>query len=134
MIDNFLQYLEEKSFQAGEPLEKEAVIVAQKVLYNMGLDFIPRAYVAFLKHYNGIKVNGCYLFGATVDDDLDIIDQNEKLPRPKDTILLGCNEFDYLGYNYVMKKYQIIDREDFEVLESYEEDGLDSALNEIFNA
>ena len=132
-MKDFLQYLEGKSFQAGEPLEKEAVIVAQKVLYNMGMDFIPQTYVAFLKHYNGIKANGCYLFGATVDDDLDIIDQNEQLPRPKNAILLGRNEFDYLVYNYVVKEYQIIDQEDFEVLENYQENELGNALNEIFN-
>lgn len=132
-MKDFLRYLEGKSFQAGEPLEKEAVIVAQKVLYNMGMDFIPQTYVAFLKHYNGIKANGCYLFGATVDDDLDIIDQNEQLPRPKNAILLGRNEFDYLVYNYVVKEYQIIDQEDFEVLENYQENELGNALNEIFN-
>ena len=132
-MKNFLQYLEGKSFRAGEPLEKEAVIVAQKVLYNMGMDFIPQSYVAFLKHYNGIKANGSFLFGATVDDDLDIIDQNEQLPRPENVILLGCNEFDYLVYNYVLREYQIIDREDFEVLEKYTEKELGNALNEIFN-
>ena len=93
MLDGFLKYLSSVSYQEGEPLESEALIVAQKVLHNMGLDFIPPTYVAFLKHHNGIKANGCYLFGATVDDELDIIDQNEQLPRPEKTILLGLNEF-----------------------------------------
>ncbi len=132
-MKNFLQYLEGKSFRAGEPLEKEAVIVAQKVLYNMGMDFIPQTYVAFLKHYNGIKANGSYLFGATVDDDLDIIDQNEQLPRPENVILLGCNEFDYLVYNYVLKEYQIIDREDFTIIDEYKESEIGYALSQIFS-
>ncbi|MBQ9035581.1 MAG: YrhA family protein [Alphaproteobacteria bacterium] len=134
MLDGFLKYLSSVSYQEGEPLESEALIVAQKVLHNMGLDFIPPTYVAFLKHHNGIKANGCYLFGATVDDELDIIDQNEQLPRPEKTILLGCNEFDLFGYNYEKKIYQIIDREDFEILESYAEDKLEAALGEIFQA
>lgn len=132
-MKDFLQYLKGKSYKEGEPLEKEAVIVAQKVLCNMGLDFVPASYVAFLKHHNGMKANGCYLFGATVDDDLDIIDQNENMPRPQNVLLLGYNEFDYLGYDYVHKKYQIIDREDFEVLDSYTDNELGTALNEIFN-
>ena len=132
MIRNFLQYLKEKTFQEGEPLESEAMIVAQKVLHNMGLDFIPPAYIAFLKHHNGIKADGSYLFGATVDDELDIIDQNEQLPRPENTILLGCNEFDMLGYNYEKKEYQIIDRQDLEILDNYAEDDLGAALGAIF--
>ena len=116
----------------GETLKSEALIVAQKVLHNMGLDFIPPTYVDFLKHHNGIKANGCYLFGATVDDDLDIIDKNEQLPRPQNTILLGYNDFDLLGYNFKLKKYQIIDRQDMEVLENFSEDKLGNALSNFF--
>lgn len=134
MLDGFLKYLTSVSYQEGEPLESEALIVAQKVLHNIGLDFIPPTYVAFLKHHNGIKANGSFLFGATVDDELDIIDQNEQLQRPEKTILLGCNGFDLLGYNYEKKVYQIIDREDFEIIESYAEDDLEAALGEIFQA
>lgn len=132
MLKDFLQYLASVAFIEGEPLESEAVIVAQKVLHNMGLDFIPSTYVAFLKHHNGVKADGCYLFGATVDDEMDIIDQNEQLPRPEKTILLGCNEFDMLGYNYELKEYQIIDRKDLEILDSYAEDDVAVALNAIF--
>lgn len=133
-MNDFLRYLDTISFAEGEPLETEAVIVAQKVLYNMGLDFIPASYVAFLRYHNGIKANGCYLFGATVDDELDIIDKNEQMQRPNDTIILGYNDFDLLCYNYADKEYQIIDREDFEVIDSYTDDGLYFALNDIFNA
>lgn len=132
-MNDFLAYLDTIAFVEGEPLEKEAIIVAQKVLYNMGLDFIPASYVSFLRHHNGIKTNGCYLFGATVDDDLDIIDKNEQMARPENTIILGYNDFDLLVYNYVEKEYQIIDREDFELLDSYTDDGLYFALNDIFN-
>ncbi len=132
MLKNFLQHLTSITFTEGEPLESEAVIVAQKVLHNMGLDFIPPSYVAFLKHHNGIKADGCYLFGATVDDELDIIDQNEKLPRPEKTILLGRNEFDMLAYNYEKKEYQIVDRQDMEVIDSYIENDIDTALSAIF--
>lgn len=130
-MTSFLIDLKNKKFAQGEPLEPEAIIVAQKVLHNMGMDFIPPSYTDFLKHYNGIKYDGSYLFGATVDDDLDIIDKNAEMQKPKNTILLGYNDFDLLCYNYQLKKYQIIDRNDFEVLESYTEEERDYALSNI---
>ena len=98
-MTNFLNDLKNKKFTQGEPLEPEAIIIAQKILHNMGMDFIPTSYVDFLKHYNGMKYDGSYLFGATVDDDLDIIDKNEQMQKPENTILLGYNDFDLLCYN-----------------------------------
>ena len=44
-------------------------------------------------------------------------------------IILGVNEMDYLGYNHKWQVYQIIDKDDFEVLEEYHE--LTAALNDI---
>ena len=132
-MTKFIDEIRNKKFAQGEKLESEALIVAQKVLCNMGLDFLPPSYVNFLRHYNGIKYDGAYLFGATVDDDLDIIDQNEQRQRPKNTVLLGCNDFDLLGFNYTKKEYQIIDRADFEVRERFAEDEADMALARIFD-
>lgn len=117
----------------GEDLDSESLIVAQKLLVNMHLDFLPHSYVNFLKHYNGIKADGAFLFGATVDDDLDIIDKNEQLKRPKNCILLGYNEFDILVYNFKKRRYQIIDSEDFAIIDEYNEDEIGYALSQIFN-
>jgi len=129
----FIELIEDKNVEKGEDLEAEALIVAQKVLHNMGLDFIPRAYADFLHKYNGVKHSGVYLFGATVDDDMDIIDKNEQMEKPQNTILLGYNDFDLLCYDFKQKKYKIVDRSDFEVLETYDENELDSALISIFS-
>jgi len=129
----FADLIKDTNIITGEKLETEALIVAQKVLCNMGLDMIPRTYADFLRQYNGLKHNGVYLFGATVEDDLDIIDKNEQLDKPQNTILLGYNDFDLLGYNFKQKQYQIIDRADFEVLETYSEDEMDEALASIFS-
>ena len=125
--------LQNRKFTQGEKLESEALIVAQKILVNSGLDFIPSSYASFLKHYNGIKANGAYLFGATVDDELDIIDGNEQISKPEKTLLLGYNDFDLLVFNFLEKQYQIVDREDMEVLDSYPETEIDYALAQIFN-
>lgn len=129
----FTDSIKNKNIQNGEKLESEALIVAQKVLCNMGLDMIPRSYVDFLRIYNGAKHNGAYLFGATVEDDMDIIDKNEQMDKPENTILLGYNEFDLLCYNFRLKQYQIVDRNDFEIMNEYSEDEIDEALNAIFN-
>lgn len=132
-MKRFMDLIKNQNYHHGETLEPEALIVAQKGLCNMGLDFIPPSYADFLKHYNGIKYDGSYLFGATVDDDLDILDKNEQMSRPENCILLGCNEFDLLCYNYRQKVYQIVDRTDFEVLDIYADGERDMALAQILN-
>lgn len=130
---NFAEQLKKQNISSGEKLEPEALIVAQKVLFSMGLDGIPQSYSDFLKKYNGIKANGAYLFGATIDDELDIIDCNEHMSKPEGTLLLGYNDFDLLVFNFLEKQYQIVDREDMEVLDSYPETEIDYALAQIFN-
>ncbi len=132
-MNTFLNEIKGKKFAHGEKLEAEALIIAQKVLHNMGLGLIPKSYADFLHHYNGMKFDGSYLFGATVDDDLDIIDKNEQMKKPENTILLGYNDFDLLCYDYTLGEYLIIDRNDFKVTDKYGEVELDYALSKIFN-
>ena len=128
-----MRQLKTQKFSTGEKLEPEALITAQNILFNMGLPNIPQTYTDFLKQYNGLKANGAYLFGATVDNDLDIVDLNEQMPKPDGTLLLGYNDFDLLVFNFANKQYQIVDREDMEVLDSYQEKEMDYALAQIFN-
>lgn len=132
-MTDFAEQLKTQKFSTGEKLESEALITAQKILFNMGLPSIPQTYADFLKQYNGLKANGAYLFGATVDNDLDIVDLNEQMPKPDGTLLLGYNDFDLLVFNFANKQYQIVDREDMEVLDSYQEKEMDYALAQIFN-
>lgn len=130
----FADLVKDKKIVTGEELESEALIVAQKVLCNMGLSLLPKSFADFLHLYNGIKYDGIYILGATIDDDLDIIDKNEQMNKPQNAILLGYNEFDLLCYNFKLKQYQIVDRSDFEVMETYNEDKMDEALVAIFSA
>ena len=128
---NFLEDLKNKTFVQGEKLESEALIIAQKILCNMGLSFLPSSYADFLKRYNGIKANDSFLFGATVDDDLDIIDKNEQMSKPNGTVLLGYNKTYLLCYNYDLKEYHIVNRQDFSVAERHPENERDDALAKI---
>lgn len=132
-MKKFLQSLENETFTAGEELVSEAMIVAQKILVNMGLDFIPLSYVQFLKKYNGIKNATSCLCGATIDDDMDIVDKNRDMPKPQNCILLGYNTRDLLCFNYKTKQYQIVDKDKFSVLEIFDDNNLGEALTKIFN-
>jgi len=130
-MTDFLENLKTKTFIQGEKLESEALIVAQKVLHNMGLDLLPASYADFLRIYNGIKLNEAFLFGATVDDDLDIIDKNEQMTKPNGTVLLGYNKLYLLCYNYEHKEYHIVNRQDFSVVARHPEKERDIALAKI---
>ena len=132
-MGSFIRNLKNKRFAQGEKLDAESLIVAQKILVNMKLDFLPHSYTEFLKIYNGIKAEGAYIFGATVDDDLDIIDKNEQMQRPRDCIILGYNDFDLLVYHFKKHKYMVLDREDYTIIDEYDEKNLDDALAQIFN-
>lgn len=132
-MQKFIQTLKKRRIFKGEDLDSESLIVAQKLLVSMHLDFLPHSYVEFMKQFNGVKVDGAYLFGATIDDDLDIIDKNEQMRRPKNCILLGCNDFDLLVYNFKKHQYQVIDREDFTVIDEYSEQDAGYALSQILN-
>ena len=132
-MKKFLQSLENKTFTSGEKLVSEAMIVAQKILVNMGLDFIPASYIRFLKKYNGIKSDTSYLCGATVDNDMDIVDKNRDIAKPQNCILLGYNEKNLLCFNYKTKQYQIVNKDKFAVSDIFSEEELGEALNKIFN-
>lgn len=132
-MQKFINSLKKRRVFKGENLDSESLIVAQKLLVNMHLDFLPHSYIEFLKSFNGVKADGAYLFGATVDDDLDIIDKNEQMKRPKNCILLGYNEFDILVFNIKKHMYQVIDREDFTVIDEYDENDAGYALSQILS-
>ena len=103
----------------------EADIVSeQESLKNNGIAQIPQAYIDFLHLSNGLIYNGAMLFGIYSSEEnlLNITTLNLEIHHPlcHDLILLGQNEMDYLGYNQKWKVYQIIDKDDFEVLDEYQ--------------
>ena len=131
MFAKFENFLQNRTYKQGENLESEALIVAQKILVNSGADFIPKSYIELLKKYNGLKTDNICFFGATIDDDMDIVDRNEDTLHPENTIVLGYSDDTLLCFAYKLKKYQIIDRDTLQAMDNFEEDDLDSALMEL---
>lgn len=103
----------------------EEIIFAQRALTRFHIAALPAEYVSFLKDCNAVAAEGSCLFGIlpAADNARDIVNANiaYNLPDKNFQIILGENEFDLLIYNHRTERYQIIDKEDLEVLEEYSE-------------
>lgn len=111
----------------------ENLIFAQRALNRLFIAPIPQEYIIFINLQNSFECSGCRLYGILPGNGnpLDIVNANlcAGLPDSNKKIVLGENEFDYLVFNYDCDAYQIVDKEDFEVLEEYTD--LETALNHI---
>lgn len=99
-----------------------SVIVLQQLLKQQGFADLPADFIEFLHNCNGIIRNGGVICGVHTNKNIyDISSLNKSILHPlhKDMIFLGYDDFDYLAYNQKHKVYQIIDKDDFEVLEEY---------------
>ncbi len=111
------------SANAGKPVDTAAVVLYQKNLSADGFPLIPAEYVKFLHHFNAFAWNGSFLYGITPLKDffLDIWQENilADHPFPEQNLILGCNEYDNLLWNCADKCFQIIDKSNFMVLNTY---------------
>lgn len=123
---------------ARNDIEKQAalnpaqIINCQKQLRQNNIAPIPEAYLELLHIYNGLYLNGTWLAGIHDDRtnlDLCLLNIQAKHPLSRDIIILGCDDFDYLAFNHKWQAYQIIDKDDLEVLEEYQQ--LEQALNHL---
>ncbi len=109
------------------------IIRCQKQLKQNNIAPVPDEYLQLLRFSNGLRGNGSLLAGIYPENpefpDLLRLNLRVRHPLCRDLIILGVNEMDYLGYNHKWQVYQIIDKDDFEVLEEYHE--LTAALNDI---
>lgn len=108
---------------AGRPVEAAQIISCQKELCQNDIAAIPEEYLEFLHNFNGFAWNGSFLFGVAPFKDffLDILHENmfASHPQSNEVIILGFNEYDYLAYNAPLSCYQIIDKSEFMVLNTY---------------
>lgn len=115
----------------GAPVSKQQIIRIQQELKLNRLPAIPEDYVEFLHHYNIVSHNSGTLWGINPNGYAgDLLSENLNLELPSaDILILGCDEFDFLAYNSAKNVYQILDRDDFVVLQTYQR--LDTAINYI---
>ena len=115
------------------PLSKAELEQANQILHQYNIVAIPQEYLKFLNFSNGLNHQDAWLCGIFSEHKQinDICRFNIQLDHPlsQDIIFLGFNEFDLLGYNQRWHVYQIIDKDDFEVLEEYQD--MEQALNYI---
>ncbi len=117
----------------GSPVKAKDIILCQKQLLSNRFPTIPDSFLKILHTFNAASFNGSHIFGISPENQYltDIFKANISHNRNPNILLLGCDEFDYLGYNQLSKSYQIIDKEDAEVLEEYPERELELALTYI---
>ncbi len=133
-MQNFINKINQISgIVTDSSLTPAQIIRCQKQLKQNNIAPIPDEYLQLLRFSNGLRGNGSLLAGIYPENpefpDLLRLNLRVRHPLCRDLIILGVNEMDYLGYNHKWQVYQIIDKDDFEVLEEYHE--LTAALNDI---
>lgn len=113
------------SGDVGPAIDTQRVILCQKDLVKNKIATLPESFVELLRHYNSIAHNGARIYGIMPGKEnfYDIVTENRhlNLPAKQERIILGADNFDYLAYNQNKRVYQIIDKEDLEVLEEYQQ-------------
>lgn len=133
-MQNFINKINQISgIVTDSSLTPAQIIRCQKQLKQNNIAPVPDEYLQLLRFSNGLRSNGSLLAGIYPENpefpDLLRLNLRVRHPLCRDLIILGVNEMDYLGYNHKWQVYQIIDKDDFEVLEEYHE--LTAALNDI---
>lgn len=116
----------------GIPVSTQQIIRTQQELKINQLPAIPEDYIELLHHYNIVSYNSGVLWGINPNGySGDILSENLNLELPSaDILLLGCDDFDFLAYNSAKNNYQILDKDDFAVLHTYQK--LGTAIDYIF--
>lgn len=133
-MQNFINKINQISgIVTDSSLTPAQIIRCQKQLKQNNIAPVPDEYLQLLRFSNGLRGNGSLLAGIYPENpefpDLLRLNLRVRHPLCRDLIILGVNEMDYLGYNHKWQVYQIIDKDDFEVLEEYHE--FTAALNDI---
>lgn len=119
--------------RCGKPLQNEQLLRCRQFLHQQQIALPPDTFIELLKHFNGLILEDAAIFGILPEPGrfTELGTENIRIAHPlrSDLIILGADGFDLLAYNAKYEVYQIIDKQDFEVLEEYEE--FIPALNHI---
>ena len=117
IIDNL-----QKVAKPNSTITSISVIALQQFLRQNHFGALPAEFIEFLHFYNGIGHNGgaiCGILDSKNINDISTINNTIIHPLHQDLVFLGYDDFDLLAYNQKHNVYQIIDKDDFEVLEEY---------------
>ena len=107
---------------AGSAAPSLHIISMQQDLKFNNLPTMPTEFTELLHHTNTINYDGVFIFGINPNSYfLDILSENLRLelPNSENILILGGDDFEYLAYNPKDDCYQIIDKDDMKVLETY---------------
>ena len=121
MIDILTQINDLEGKICASPVTAEQIIRTQQDLKLSGFPLIPDDYVKFLHHFNGVCWDDSCAYGINPETgNNDLLAANKNFFSPQEgKIILGEDDFDFLAYNPQTQTYEIIDREDFSLLQSY---------------
>lgn len=131
-MKEFIEKLKsQKNLCLGEKADVHNNIAARKYLADEGMQVFPDEFFLFVKYINGILGDGSRLYGIDPEEKNstnDAVYQNERLNRAdKDKVaVLGYNTFDYLVYDGEANEYQLRDKADDVIVNSY--DNLQAAI------
>ena len=129
--EHFIEQLKKNRYsRINTPLDTKQAILLQKELNDNEFATIPDSFMQILHTSNGISCDSAVILGTYTNDPLkDIVSQNIRFDTDKNTLLLGISEMDLLVYKPQEKIYQIVDRDDADVLDEYDEGNLLKALS-----
>ncbi len=125
------EYLHKSRFaKISQPLATKDLILLQKHLAEQGFSQLPESFINILHISNGISYNTGDILGAFPQTSAikDLLSENIRLSHDGNILILGKSEMDFFIYNSEKKVYQIVDRDDMEVLNEYEDKEVEQAI------
>lgn len=115
LINNILR---QGDCHTGPSLQQRSIISGQKQLALNNFPMLPKDFICFLHHFNGLTTGGEIptkrFHGQCRRQSFRL-----EFPRRQRILILGYDEYSYLAYNPARHLYQIIDKDTREVLQAY---------------
>ncbi len=107
----------------GYKIDAHDIILYQRFLMVNKFPTMPEDFIKLLHEYNSLCLDGINLFGLHPrgNSEFDIISENALIshPQAQDNLILGFDELEYLVWNQAQNCYQTIDKDSFQVLNTY---------------
>lgn len=122
-MSDLISYLKKHNNRFEKAPKVETLIFAQKTLASLGLCSLPQEMATFLNDVNVFCAEDTRIYGICPhpDETLDIVNANVfwKFFTKGKSLVLAENDFDILLYVPENSCYQIVDKQDGDVLEVY---------------